>query len=65
VLDAARVSFSVAFGAAWDDAMVTRWSANPLAMLWPEMDAAFASSGGNGGGPPVTARRPVVTIAAG
>ena len=30
-----------AFGAAWDDAMVARWSANPLGMLWPEMDAAF------------------------
>jgi hypothetical protein len=22
-----------AFGAAWDDAIVTRWSANPLAIL--------------------------------
>jgi hypothetical protein len=40
-----------ALGTARDDAMVARWSANPLAMLWTEMDAAFASSGGNGGGP--------------
>ena len=53
-----------AFGAAWDDAMVARWSANPLGMLWPEMDAAFVSSGG-GGGPPLAARPPTVTIAAG
>jgi hypothetical protein len=35
-----------AFGATWDDAMVARWSANPLGMLWPEMDAAFMSAGG-------------------
>ena len=28
--------------------MVARWSANPLGMLWPEMDAALiASSGGS------------------
>jgi len=52
------------FGAAWDDAMVARWSANPLGMLWPEMDAAFATSGG-GEPPPIAVRRPVVIIAAG
>jgi hypothetical protein len=54
-----------ALGAAWDDSMVARWSANPLGMLWPEMDASFVSSGGNGGGPPAAALRPVVIIAAG
>jgi hypothetical protein len=44
------VPFLGAFGAAWDDGMVARWSANPLDMIWPEMDAAFvASVGGNGG----------------
>jgi hypothetical protein len=26
--------------------MVARWSANPLGMLWPEVDAAFVTSGG-------------------
>jgi hypothetical protein len=62
-LDEAYVPFFGAFGAAWGDAMVTRWSASPLAMLWPEMDAAFATSGG--GGPPTAARRPVVIVAAG
>jgi hypothetical protein len=45
--------------------MVARWSANPLGMLWPEMDAAVMASGGNGGGnPPAVATRPVVVIAA-
>jgi hypothetical protein len=62
-LDEAYVPFFGAFGAVWDDAMVARWSANPLGMLWPEMDAALVTTGG--GGPPATARRPVVTIAAG
>jgi hypothetical protein len=53
-------------GAAWDDAMVARWSANPLGMLWPELDAALVTSGGNGGGdPPAVARRPLVIVAAG
>jgi len=56
------VPFFGAFGAAW--AMVARWSANPLGMLRPEMDAAFIASR-RGGGPPALARRPVVTIAAG
>jgi len=37
------VPFFGAFRAAWDDAMVARWSANPLGMLWPEMDATFVS----------------------
>ena len=30
---------------------VARWSADPLGMLWPEMDAAFVTSAGNGIGP--------------
>jgi hypothetical protein len=34
-------------------------------MLWPEMDAAFPTSGGNGGGVPAAARWPVVVVAAG
>jgi hypothetical protein len=49
-----------AFGAAWGDAIVARWSANPLGMLWPEMDAAFVAAGG--GSPPAAARRPMVVI---
>ena len=65
-LDEAYVPFFGAFGAAWDDAMVARWSAEPLGMLWPERDAAFVALGGNdGGSPPAAARRPVVIIAAG
>jgi hypothetical protein len=56
------VPFFGAFGAAWDDAMVARWSANPLSMLWPKMEAAFVTGGGNGV-PPATVRRPVVIIA--
>jgi hypothetical protein len=40
------VLFFGAFGAAWDDAMAARWSAHPLATLWPEMDAAFVAAGG-------------------
>jgi hypothetical protein len=51
------------FGAAWDDPMVARWSANPLAMLWPERDVAFLMSGGRDR--PATARPPVMIIAAG
>jgi Concanavalin A-like lectin/glucanases superfamily len=47
-LDEAYVPFFGAFGVAWDDAMVARWSANPLGMLWPETDAAFVVAGGNG-----------------
>jgi hypothetical protein len=38
------------FGVAWDGAIVARWSANPVSILWPEVDAAFVMSGG--GGPP-------------
>jgi hypothetical protein len=56
------VPFFGAFGAAWDDAMAARWSANPLGVLWPETDTAFVTSGG--GSPPAAARRPVVIIAA-
>jgi hypothetical protein len=51
------VPFFGAFGAAWDDAMVARWSANPLGMLWPEMDAGFVAAVGGNGGSPATARR--------
>jgi len=43
----------------------TWWSANPLGMLWPELDAAFVTSGGGNGGPPAAARRPVVVVLAG
>jgi hypothetical protein len=57
--------FFGAFGAAWDDAMVVRWNANPLGMLWPEMDAAFLNGDGVGGGPPAAIRRPVLTIGVG
>jgi hypothetical protein len=32
-LDEAYVPFFGAFGTAWDDAMIARWSANPLGML--------------------------------
>jgi hypothetical protein len=56
------VPFFGAFRTAWDDATVARWSANPLGMLWPEMDAALVTSGGGNGGSPV-ARRPVVITA--
>jgi hypothetical protein len=62
-LDEAYAPFFGAFGAAWDDAMVARWSANPLGMLWPEIDAPFVVPGG--GGSPAMARRPVVIIATG
>jgi hypothetical protein len=37
------------------------WRANPLGMLWPEMDAAFVMSGGGNGGPSAATRRPVVS----
>jgi hypothetical protein len=46
VLDEACLPFLAASDAAWYDAMVARWSANPLGMPWPEMDAAFVGSGG-------------------
>jgi hypothetical protein len=62
-LDEAYVPFFGAFGAAGDDAMVARWSVNPLGMLWPDVHAGFVGSGG-GGGPPAGARPPVVIIAA-
>ena len=64
-LDEAYVPFFGAFGAAWDDAMVARWSGNPLGMLWSERDAAAVLGDGDGRGPPAAARRPVVIIAAG
>jgi hypothetical protein len=40
------VPFFGAFGVAWDDAMVARWSANPPGMLWPEREAVLVPSGG-------------------
>ena len=64
-LDEAYVPFFGAFGAAWDDGMVARWSANPLGMLWPEMDAALVSGEDGGGGPPAAVWRSVLTIAGG
>jgi hypothetical protein len=30
--------FLCAFGGAWDDAMVARWSAKPFDKFWPETD---------------------------
>ena len=62
-LDEAYMPFFGALGAAWDDAMVARWSANPLAMLWPTMGAAFVSDGG--GSPPASGRRPVGVVVGG
>jgi hypothetical protein len=50
-LDEAYVPFFGACGTAWDDGMVARWSANPLGMLWPEMDAALRGGDDGGGGP--------------
>jgi hypothetical protein len=41
--------FFGALGAAWNDAMVTRWSANPLGMLWPDTDSAFVTARLRGG----------------
>jgi len=58
------VPFFGAFGAAWHDGMVARWSANPLGMLWPQMDAAGPMSGG-GGDPSAVAQRPLVVVAVG
>ena len=29
--------------------MAAPWSADPLGMLWPEMDAVFVTSGGGNG----------------
>jgi hypothetical protein len=43
---------------------VARWSANPLGMLWPQMDAAGPMSGG-GGDPSAVAQRPLVVVAVG
>lgn len=58
----ADVPFFGAFGAAWDDGMVARWSAEPLGMLGAEREGPFAASSG---GPPAAAQRPVVIIAEG
>ena len=49
LIDEVYVPFFGALGAAWDDAMVARWSVNPVGMLWPEMNAAFVTSGGGMG----------------
>jgi hypothetical protein len=61
-LDQADIPFFGAFGTAWDDAMVQRWSAEPFAMLWPEPVAIIAGSAGGG---LVSPRRPVTIVAAG
>ena len=61
-LDEAYVPFFGAYGAPRDDAMVARWSANPLGMLWPEMDVELVTSGGVDG--PAVLRRRVIVIAA-
>jgi hypothetical protein len=50
-----------AFGAPWDDAIVARWSANPLGVHWPEIDAALVKSDRGNGGPPAL-RRPVIIV---
>jgi hypothetical protein len=60
-LDDAYVPFPVA----WDDAMVARWSANPLGMLWPEMDVATVPSDSNGAGEPPAKVRLVVVVLGG
>jgi hypothetical protein len=41
----AYAPFFGAFGVAWDEAMVARWSANPLGMLCPELGARMAANG--------------------
>jgi len=58
-LDETYVPFFGAFGAARNDVIAARWSANPLGMLWPEMDAAFVRPRGA----PTVAVRPVAIIA--
>jgi hypothetical protein len=65
VLDEACLPLLAEIDAAWYDAMVARWSANPLGMIWPERDAALLAGKDGGGGLPTAARRPVVIIAAG
>jgi hypothetical protein len=44
--------------------MIQRWSAEPLAMLWPDRDWEIPAGSTDGGGPMLT-RRPVMVIAAG
>jgi hypothetical protein len=58
VLDEAYVPFFGAFGAVWEDTMVTRRSATRLGALRPEMAAACATSGGGHGGAPAAAQGP-------
>ena len=58
-LGEAYVPFFSAFRTAWNNSMFVRWSANPLGMLWPEIDAALIASNG-GSVPPATPRRQVV-----
>jgi hypothetical protein len=64
-LDEAYVPFFGAFRAARDDARSPATSFNPLGMLWPEMDDAFVTSGGENGGPTTVARHSVLIIGAG
>ena len=64
-LDEAYVPFFGAFGTARDDTIIARWSANPLAMLWPEMNAAFVTSGGGmgpAGGSAASGSRAISTL---
>ena len=64
-LDEAYVPFFGAFGAAWMTPWSPATSFNPLGMLWPEMDDAFVTSGGENGGPTTVARHSVLIIGAG
>ena len=61
-LDVAYVRFFGAFRAARDEGMVARWSANPVGMPWPNMDALFIASSGRDGRP-TAPRRPLVVVA--
>ena len=49
VLDGVYVLFFGALSAAWDHAMVARWSVKPVGMLWREMNARFVTLGGGMG----------------
>ena len=61
-LDEAYVPFFGAFGTARDDAIIARWSANPLAMLWPGGAALWLQVAE--WEPPAAVQHPVVIIAA-
>ena len=57
--------FFGAFGAAWDDATVVRWSASPLGTLWPEWMRRSSRRVVAARRPPAAARRPLIVIALG